>query len=310
MIKKAIVTAAGNGTRQFPMTKSVQKEMLPLIDSDGVTKPTIQIILEELLEAGIEQIALIVQPNGAKGFKQHFFERVKDARFAEKPEQQEQENKLGDIAKHITFIEQREQLGFGHAVFCARDWVGREPVLLCLGDHVYVSKESISCTRQLLNVYERQNVSVIGLQQTPEDQLHLYGTVTGELINPEMSLYRLARILEKPAIETARSQLQVPGLDQYLTVFGMYALVPDLFDILAIHIQQNKRSDGEFQLTHALATLMDKHPVFGVEIKGKRLDMGTPAGYLHTLMSLGLSGPFRTEILKLCKSKQTHRGGE
>ncbi|MDZ7724599.1 MAG: sugar phosphate nucleotidyltransferase [candidate division KSB1 bacterium] len=297
MIKKAIVTAAGYGTRQFPATQAVQKELLPLVDIDGVTKPTIQVILEKVFKAGISEAALIVQP-GAAGMRRHFHEQITDTRFDGKPEQQALAENLRDMSERITFIEQTRQQGFGHAVYCARDWAENEPFLLCLGDHVYVSKTSDSCIQQLLHAFAQQNASVFGLQQTPEHLLHLFGTVTGSSENVP-GRYRLTHILEKPSIKAARNELRVPGLDQYLTLFGIYALVPDIFAILHTHIQQNKRSGGEIQLTPALQELIESKPVYGIEVQGERLDMGTPEGYLHTLTTLGLRGRFRKQLLQL-----------
>ena len=219
-IRKAIITAAGYGTRQFPATKSIQKEMLPLVDTDGATKPTIQVILEELLRAGIRDAAIIAQPAGAAGFKKHFLRHISDNRFSGKPVQQAQQDQLITMAEHIILIEQSEQRGFGHAVYCAREWSQGEPFLLCLGDHVYSSHETRSCTSQLLDVFEHCKASVIGLAETPEEQLHLFGTVTGKQINHSDAVYRLTRIIEKPSVDEAKSFLRTPGKEQYLTEIG------------------------------------------------------------------------------------------
>lgn len=306
MIKKAIITAAGRGTRQYPATNAVQKEMFPLVDRDGITKPTIQIIIEEALKVGVEDIAVIVQPGEEKHFKSHFEGLTsKDKKsFSKKSWALQQSDMLEEIKKRITFIYQSEQKGFGHAVFCANEWVNNESVLLLLGDHVYISHNKESCTQQLVNIYSSHQKSVFGVQQTPIDELYLFGTVTGHKISKKEALYELAQICEKPTQEYARQHLVVADLEKnmFLTIFGMYILKPIIFKILEEHILSNKKQNGEIQLTTALDELIKKDGALGYNISGTRLDMGTPLGYLQTQVLLALYGIYGDNIKNYFKN--------
>ena len=303
MIRKAVITAAGKGTRQYPATNAVQKELFPLVDRDGIAKPTIQIILEEVTAAGVQEIAVIVQPGEERQFKQHFtgLSPVEQSAFRNKPWGLEQSAGLEQMRRAITYLHQTEQRGFGHAVHCAAQWAAGEPVLLLLGDHVYLSEENRSCVRQVLEVYERSGRSVLAVQRTPIEQLHLFGVVAGEPLSDGRS-YRLDRIIEKPSVDQARRQLAVAGLpaDQFLAIFGIYLLTPAIFDILAENIRLDRREGGEIQLTTALAELIAREGAVGYEVAGRRLDMGTPLGYLQTQLALGLVGPWASELRKYC----------
>ena len=296
MVKKAIITAAGKGTRQYPATNAVQKEMFPLVDRDGIAKPTIQIIVEEALNAGIEEIAIIVQPGEETQFVQHFrgLEENEKTSFANKAWGLQQSELLERMQSAITYVHQTEQHGFGHAVYCAHEFAGNDPVLLMLGDHVYISDTIESCADQLLQAFKNYNKSMFSLQQTPVDELYLFGAVAGICIDEFLKLYELNNIAEKPSPEFARQNLKSPGLmeDMYFTIFGMYILTPDLFKILEKNIQQDSRENGEIQLTSALAELMQQEGAYGLEIAGSRLDMGTPHGYLQTQLALAAHGPY------------------
>lgn len=296
MIKKALITAAGKGTRQYPGTNAVQKELFPLIDTDGIAKPTIQFVVQEAMSAGIEEIAIIVQPGEEQQFIQHFQHlTTKEAEsFQNKPWGLEQSEKLKAMQQAITYIHQTEQHGFGHAVYCAHEWVNNDPVMLMLGDHVYLSNSDVSCAMQMQAAFFEVNKTVFGVQQTPADQLYLFGTLAGEKMQRER-MYAIDRIYEKPNAQYARKNLYTPGLshDHFLTIFGTYILTPVLFDILGKNIKNNIRDGGEIQLTTALAELVEKEGAVGLDVNGERLDMGTPEGYLHTLVSLGKRGPFQ-----------------
>ena len=301
MIKKAIITAAGKGTRQYPATNAVQKELFPLIDRDGIAKPTLQIIIEEVMRAGIEEIAIIVQPGEEKQFQNHFQElsALDKKSFSNKPWGLEQSNALKKMQQSITYIHQTEQHGFGHAVYCANGWAGSDPVLLLLGDHVYLSHVEMSCVQQVINIYERFHQSVFGVQQTPIDDLYLFGAVAGEQLDARLGIYQLDRILEKPTPEMARAQLAIPELapEMFLTIFGIYLLTPAIFQILGDHIESNIRDKGEIQLTTALAELIEDEGTIGYEVAGERLDMGTPLGYLQTQFRLAQHSELRKEFL-------------
>lgn len=306
MIKKAIITAAGKGTRQYPATNAVQKEMFPLVDRDGLAKPTIQIIVEEALNAGIEEIAIVVQPGEEKQFVTHFqgLRENEIGAFRDKPWGLHQSELLRRMQQAIIYIHQTEQKGFGHAVYCAHEFAGGEPTLLMLGDHVYLSHGKISCAQQLLAAYEHNKKSIFSVQQTPIRQLFLFGTVAGNAVAERPGLYQLREIAEKPSPDYARRCLQTPGLadDMFLTIFGMYLLTPTIFNILAENIKQDRRERGEIQLTTALAELLQQEGVLALQVDGSRLDMGTPLGYVQTLLALALHSPHADALTRFLRN--------
>ncbi len=301
MIKKAIITAAGKGTRQYPATNAVQKELFPLVDQNGIAKPTIQFIVEEALAAGVEEIAIIVHAGEEQQFQSHFqpLSNQERAGFQNKPWGLEISAQLASMQRRITFIHQREQSGFGHAVYCAKEWAAGEPVMLMLGDHVYLSHSSSSCAAQIADAFTNYKKSIMGVQQTPVDQLYLFGTLSG-IPADDASHYNINKIAEKPSPEFARQHLITPGLpeDTFLTIFGMYILTPILFDILDDHVKNDKRAHGEIQLTTALADLIENEGAVALLMDGIRLDMGTPRGYLMTQLALAAHGPFAEDVRK------------
>src|SRR3954453_3111184 len=226
-VRKAVITAAGRGTRQYPASTAVQKEMFPLVDRDGLTKAVIQIIGEEAIDAGIEQICIVTPPGEERQYRE-YFRRMDDTqlrRFRGKDWAILESEKLGAFGERLIFVEQHTPEGFGHAVYQARQWVGDEPFLLLLGDHVYISDIKDRCARQLIKVYEQYMLdSVTGVQPTIERQLHLFGTIKGQPIDANKGIYRAEKIVEKPTIEFAREHLVTPMLPagNYLAHFGMH----------------------------------------------------------------------------------------
>ncbi len=309
MIKKAVITAAGKGTRQYPGTNAVQKELFPVVDVDGIAKPTIQIIAEQALQAGIEEIAIIVQPGEEKQFKAHFQGLSEDEKTAFKNKQWglAQSDVLYRLQNCITYIHQTTQDGFGHAVYCAHEWVGNEPFMLLLGDHIYITENETSSLKQGLNAFNKTGKTVFAVKQTPAEQLYLFGTAAGDPVDGAPGLFNITQLKEKPTAEFARENLLTAGLqpNHFLAFFGMYFFTPTIFEILGEHIQQNIREKGEIQLTTAQAELCEREGTFAVEIDGERLDMGTPFGYLETQIKLGLHGVFggvlKKQIFKLIK---------
>ncbi len=286
-IRKAVIPAAGFGTRLFPATKATKKELFPVIDRDGIAKPAILIIVEEALEAGIEEVIIIVQKNDLDDFRLLFTEQISIENYNKLPPQfQEYSRRLLEIGRHITFVVQTAQEGFGHAVYCAREAVGDEPFLLMLGDHIYRSGGEASCSRQLLEAYQRHGQSLVGMRRTPEDQIGSFGTVTGVWLEDE-SLLSISAFAEKPTLDYARTNLRVPGLPEgeYLTLFGQYIVKPKLFDYLKEHIENNVREHGEFQLTSTLDRLRQEEGFLGLVIDGTRFDIGRPDEYLETLQA-------------------------
>jgi UTP-glucose-1-phosphate uridylyltransferase/mevalonate kinase len=286
-VRKAVIPAAGFGTRLFPATKATKKELFPVIDRDGIAKPAILIIVEEALEAGIEEVIIIVQKDDLDYFGSLFHQQISIENYNKLSAQfQEYSRRLLEMGRRVTFVEQAAQEGFGHAVYCARQAIGDEPFLLMLGDHIYRSGREASCARQLLEAYQRHGQSLVGLRRTPENEIGSFGTVTGVWLEDE-SLLNLSEFAEKPTPDYARTNLRVPGLPEgeYLTLFGQYILKPKLFDYLQENIQNNVREHGEFQLTSILDRLRQEDGFMGLIIDGRRFDIGRPDEYLETLIA-------------------------
>ncbi|MBW3624887.1 MAG: nucleotidyl transferase [Armatimonadetes bacterium] len=301
LVRKAVITAAGRGTRQFPATRSIQKELLPLVDRDGITKPTIQIIVEECLASGIEDICIIVGKDGAEPFQRHFSRLNEGERrdFRGKEWALAQADALRRMQERITYVEQETPEGYGHAVFQARDFVGDEPFLLLLGDHIYISGTKKRCVQQVIETYNVAQCAISAVQQTPDDKLHLFGTVTGRPLGTSPCTYEVTEIKEKPSIEYAAEHLQTPGVKRgyYLCFFGMHVCPPSIFDCIQYHIDNDIREKGEIQFTSSQEMLRSKERYVAVEVAGERLDMGVPFGYVETQAALALSGVDRTEML-------------
>jgi UTP-glucose-1-phosphate uridylyltransferase/mevalonate kinase len=284
-VRKAVIPAAGFGTRLFPATKATKKELFPIVDRDGIAKPAILLIVEEALDAGIEEVIIIVQQNDLEEFRSFFTGQISIENYNKLPPAfQEYARRLLEIGRKVTFVTQDTQEGFGHAVYCAYQAVGDEPFLLMLGDHLYHSNGESSCSRQMLDAYRQHGQSLVGLRRTPEDQIGSFGTVTGVWLEDE-SLLNLHEFAEKPNPDYARTNLRVPGLaeGEYLTLFGQYILKPKVFEYLRENIQNNVREHGEFQLTSTLDRLRQEDGFLGLIIDGKRFDIGRPEEYLETL---------------------------
>ena len=285
-VRKAVIPAAGFGTRLFPATKAVKKELFPLIDRQGRAKPVILAIVEEALSAGIEAIGLVVQTGDRQQFEDFFKTPPEDAYFRKlAPKQAAYMQYLQEVGQRVTILTQEVQEGFGHAVFCARDWVDGEPFLLLLGDHVYASDLEISCAGQIVEVFEQQGKSVVGIEVAPATEITQRGCVTGTWQVPD-ALLQVSRLAEKPEVEYAQQHLHVAGMpaDQLLSIFGLYVLVPEIFDYLAEHIDQNLRERDEFQLTSCLDRLRQAQGMIGYKVKGRSFDIGLPDAYYQTLI--------------------------
>lgn len=284
-VRRALIPAAGFGTRLFPATKATKKELFPIVDRDGIAKPAILLIVEEALRAGIEQVIIIVQEHDLDAFRTLFNEQITIENFNKLPRHsQEYARNILEMGHRVTFVIQETQQGFGHAVYCAREAIGDEPFLLMLGDHIYRSDGETSCAEQLINAYQQHATSVLGLRQTPEGQIANFGTVTGVWLE-ENHLLSVTEFAEKPTVDYARNNLQVHGLPEgtYLTVFGQYIIQPKLFDFLEQDISNNVRERGEFQLTSALDRLRQQDGFLGLMIDGQRYDFGLPESYVETL---------------------------
>jgi UTP-glucose-1-phosphate uridylyltransferase/mevalonate kinase len=285
-VRKAIIPAAGFGTRLFPATKAIKKEMFPIIDRDGRIKPVILAIVEEAFAAGIEDVCIVVQREDRERFEDFFGAPPAVENFNKlSSENKDYTHYLIELGRHVTFVTQDAQEGFGHAVYCAREWVGDEPFLLLLGDHLYRSATEVPCARQLLDAYNLAGRSIVGLQTTPGSEVRNFGCVGGTWVERD-SLLSVSEFAEKPSPEYAQENLLVEGLpdDAYLTVFGMYVLTPTVFQCLEDHIAHGVRQRGEIQLTACLDLVRQEEGFSGLLVKGRRFDVGLPDSYRQTLI--------------------------
>ena len=325
--RKAVITAAGRGTRQFPATRSLQKELLPLVDTDGITKPTLQIIVEECVRCGIEEVCVVVEKNGRGPFEAHFaaLSAGEEAALSSKPWAMVQAQTLATLARRITYVEQNSPEGFGHAVYQAKDFAQNEPILLLLGDHVYTTPDGIApCVGQMLQAGEKENGSVTALRLEPEADVTVTGIAKCAPRNPDLpagspgQTYDILALKEKPTVEEARENFQTPGLPPgfYLCHFGIHLFTPEIFDCLHELIQTNTRVKNEFQLTSAQALLLQKSlngdapPYRAAMVNGTRWDTGVPDGYLETLFALAQRGPYAAKLSHDFGLAPVQNGGE
>jgi UTP--glucose-1-phosphate uridylyltransferase len=300
-ILKAVITAAGRGARQYPAFDSVQKSMLPLVDRDGMTKPVLQIIAEEALESGIEEICIVCAPDDEAIYRRHFENYAANLRSAYKGVEwvEEQARRIGELSQRLRFAVQDEPLGYGHAVWCARDFVAGQPCLLLLGDHLYLTKEARRCARQLIDLAEAEQCAVSAVQATREHLIHQYGTLQGRRMNDRPDVYAIDEILEKPNPTVAELRLQIPGLraGHYLCFFGMHVLTPAVFDLLGEMVAADRRELGSIQLTTALDILARRERYLALETRGSRHNLGVKFGVVEAQIALSLAGVDRERML-------------
>ncbi|MFW6180109.1 MAG: sugar phosphate nucleotidyltransferase [Spirochaetota bacterium] len=284
-IRKAVIPAAGFGTRLFPASKAVKKELFPVIDRSGRAKPVILAIVEEAVGAGIEQVGIVVQSRDRELFED-FFHTPPFAQNYNKLSLEDQRycDYLMELGRRVSFIEQDAPEGFGHAVYCAREWVGGEPFLLLLGDTLYESQAESSCTAQLLESYDRYTGNMLGLKRVQAGELGRYGCVSGRW-EVDGEVLAVTEVREKPDPGYAREHLAVENLPegQYLALSGQYILAPRIFELLEQSIRDNLRMGGEFQLTPCLDELRREEGFLGYLLKGDSYDMGIPEQYRRTL---------------------------
>lgn len=302
IIRKAVITAAGRGVRLYPAADSVQKAMLPFMDRDGVNKPVLQIIAEEALDSGIEEICVVCAPGDEARYRDGFdllrrnlLEAYRGVEWATA-----QAERITNLLGRLHFAVQEEPLGYGHAVHRAKQFVAGEPFLLLLGDHLYISElPDKRCAQQLLELAATEECAISAVHATREHLIGAYGTVAGKRVGNATGVYQIERIIEKPSISRAEMELQVPGLraGYYLCFFGMHVLTPVLLDILEQDILPQTRHGGQAQLTPALEILAQRGKYLALEVQGTRHDLGSRYGLLQTQLALGLSGRDRDEVL-------------
>ena len=297
-IQKAVIPIAGYGTRLFPATKAVPKALFPIIAQDGIAKPVIQLIIEEALSAGVEEVCIVAQPQQVEPITDYFSGAVADA-ILEKPELAAQAERLAEIGQRLHFAIQAEPEGFGHAIYCAKDFAAGDPIMILLGDHLYISESETSCAKQLMDVYAQVRQSVTSLDLCHESELSLNGIVHGSPDPESERLYTLVQISEKPTVEFAQEHLRVEGIpaQQYLCNFGIDLLTPILFDILDYNYRHRIVTHGEIQLRDAMAEMIKQEGMSGYRVEGQRYDTGNPQELLRTVNAFGLQGPYRDVLV-------------
>lgn len=286
-VKKAIIPVAGFGTRVFPVTKAIKKDFLPILDKDGVLKPVILILLEQLVEAGIEQICLVIGENEQSEYD-NFFSPLPQEHYAKLSEERRAyERKIVEIGKKLTFVYQRERLGFGHAVFQCKEFTNDEPVLLLLGDMIYRSKEEKNCMTQFIEAYQKVGHSMVSIHSVPLNDVVHYGIIHGKWENPEEDLMKMDGIYEKPTRDYAKEYLGVQKYNttRYYAVFGQYILTNEIFKELENNIKNGKTSGGEYQLTDALQAVCQNNGMYAFRPNGESYDVGLPEAYRDTMAS-------------------------
>lgn len=272
-ITKAVITAAGRKQRTLPLQT--------LIDRDGVEKSVFSILLEEVVLAGIDEICVVVHPGDERAYSQV----------------------AGQHAGRLQFVPQVDPLGHGHAVHCAQAFVGRDPFLHLVGDHLYVSRATEGCAQMLVAVAEAESCTVSAVQPTRESLLPYYGAVGGRRISGRQGVYEVDTVIEKPTPTEAEQRLIVPGLraGHYLCFFGMHVLTPIVIDVLGDQIARSQMESGGARggitLSGALAEAARREKFLALELPGARYDVGVKYGLLTAQMALALSGRDREEVL-------------
>lgn len=271
MIKKAVIPAAGLGTRFLPATKAQPKEMLPIVD-----KPTIQYIIEEAVESGIEDI-IIVTGRNKRAIEDHFDKSVELEMLLDRTGKKEMLELVEDISNlvDIHYVRQKEPLGLGHAVLCAKKFIGEEPFAVLLGDDIVDSEEP--ALQQMIHQYEKVQSSILGCNEVPMTEVNKYGIV--DFAEQVGELYKVNSLVEKPDIDDAPSNQ---------AIVGRYILSPAIFDILE-NVQPDKK--GEIQLTDAIDQLLEKESIYSYILKGKRYDVGDKFGFLQASIDFALKRP-------------------
>ena len=265
-IRKAIITAAGPGQRTLPMQL--------LIDQQGVERSVLSLVVREASRAGITNICIVVWPGDEEPYSKL----------------------VSDDSVRLTFVPQHGARGYAHAVYCARDFVGNEPFLHFVGDHIYVAPESTGCARRLVDAATSAGCSISTVQITRENLLPYFGAIGGQPVRGESSFYRIDTVLEKPTPTEAEQRLIVPGLrsGQYLCFYGMHVLTPAIFDILsALLAEPNSRPS----LSAALSILAEREQYLAMIHKGQRFDVGVKYGLFSAQLALAMNGRDRDHVL-------------
>jgi UTP--glucose-1-phosphate uridylyltransferase len=267
-IRKAVITAAGRDQRALPLQR--------LVDRDGVEKTALEIIIEEVVSAGVDEVCLVIAPGDERSYQ----------------------TAAGLLAAHLSFVEQREPRGYGQAISLARTFTGNEPFLHLVSDHLYASSRPLRCAQQVVERAQAENSSVSAVQATRETMLPYYGTIGGRRVARNTDLYEVVNVIEKPTPTEAEQQLIVPGLraGHYLCFFGIHVLTPTVMDLLATAAEE-AAPGASVPLSPTLARLAARERYLALEVAGRRYNIGVKYGLLVAQMALALGGVDRDTVL-------------
>ena len=267
-IKKVVITAAGRNQHLLPLQT--------LVDCDGVQKSALRIIIEESISAGIEDICIVICPGDQTAYKAA----------------------AGKVPGKLQFVEQTAPLGYGHALYCAKDFLAGEPFLHLVSDHLYLTRQEQRCAQQLTENARLQKCSISAVQATREAMLPYYGAIGGKTVSHEQRLYAVETVIEKPTPTEAEQRLIMPGLrtGHYLCFFGMHVLTPTVIDILGEKLEQ-AQGKASVSLSTALASLPERERYLAFEVSGRRYNLGEKFGQLAAQLAFGLAGRDREEVL-------------
>ncbi len=286
--RKAVIPIAGLGTRLFPASHACKKELFPIVGPDGIARALLHYQVDDLIAAGIDRICIIVQPGEEKQVVDYF--RGPGAPYlghlVKYPQLAAEAERMQAALDRLCFAVQETQEGYGHAIYQSKAFADGDPILLCLGDHLFRGGVR-SCHSQLLEAYPLcGGRSVSAVNRIGAADLKGYGTIAGKRLADHRELIAVTRIVEKPAIELARQALRVDGLEagEFLGWFGMHVLSPAIYDVLGEMIRTDDRQHGEFQLTYAQELLRQRQGYYALEIRdGTRFDFGTPQDFVNSV---------------------------
>lgn len=292
-VRKAVIPVAGFGTRLYPSTRFLKKDFFPIVDKEGMVKPVILILLEELLDSGIEEICIVIGNEEERQQYREFFEKpLSEEHFGKlKPELQSYEEKIKKIGEHLTFVYQNEKRGFGHAVYQSAEFASGEPVLLLLGDTVYRSNTNKTCTRQFIEAFERFNCPMVAIHQIPLKDVSHYGILHGTWESNKEKYLHVDKFVEKPTISYAEEYLGVmtkDGCSKYFSVFGQYILTPEVYNQLKTDIDKQREHSKEIELTSAFDAIKQSTGLVGAVLDGKMFDMGKPDAFRECVTNFAL----------------------
>lgn len=280
-VKKAIIPVAGNGSRMYPITKCIKKAFLPIIDSDGIIKPVILSLVEEVIESGIEEVCLIIDEEDKKEYDKLFKTKL-SSEVASKlsPELLEYESKIQNIGRRVSYIYQKDKLGLGHAVSLCEEFAGGEPVLMVLGDQLYVSETNSRITKQFLDFYSSVNNLSVSVVEVDPEKTNKYGILCGK-IDDNNDYFEVDKIVEKPEPSIAKEKYytKYKGKKKYFAVFGEYILTEEVFKALKQAIENHRTENGEYELTTVLEEVRKKYGMSAFIPKGKMYDVGNVLAY-------------------------------